>query len=86
MKGPFGELQCLHTSLQLACSSDPARAKYLLTLGLRICEQEELDPVVPKAELFMLTSKMLLNKQMARERRVIAFSAAFLSYLLVERG
>lgn len=86
MKGLFGELQCLYASLQLACSSGPAWAKDLLTMGLRICEQEKLDRVVPKTELFMLTSKMLLNKQMARERRVILFSVAFLSYLLVERG
>lgn len=41
MKALFGELQCLHASLHLTRSSGPAWAKDLLTLGLRICEQEK---------------------------------------------
>lgn len=47
----------------------------------RICEQEKLDPVVSKTELFMLTSKMLLNKQMARKRHVIVFFCCFSALL-----
>lgn len=88
MKGLFGGLQCmLHFSWPAAVALNEPRT-CLLWGSESVNKRRTLDQVVPKTELFMLTSKMLLNNVQAHAwREQCSFlSGAFLSYVLVERG
>lgn len=68
MKGLFGELVfVLDFSWHAAVALHGPRT-YLLWGSESVDKRRKLDQVVPKTELFMLTSKMLLNKVQALEK------------------